>query len=83
MGYDIASLLLLLDEMAVISFGFLGGVCFAFSFFVMQSLNKIGHRGHQSNEFYKFSDFEIAFYNFIFLFFIYRFGTFLEKSFCI
>ena len=43
MGYDIASLLLLLDEMAVISFGFLGGVYFAFSFFVMQSFNKIGH----------------------------------------
>ena len=43
MGYDIASLLLLLDEIAVISFGFLGGVYFAFSFFVMQSLNKIGH----------------------------------------
>ena len=43
MGYDIASLLLLLDEIAVVSFGFLGGVYFAFSFFVMQSLNKIGH----------------------------------------
>ena len=43
MGYDIVSLLLLLDEIAVISFGFLGGVYFAFSFFVMQSLNKIGH----------------------------------------
>ena len=44
MGYDIASLLLLLDEIAVISFGFLGGVYFAFSFFVMQSLNKIDHK---------------------------------------
>ena len=43
MGYDLVSLLLLLDEIAVISFGFLGGVYFAFSFFVMQSLNKIGH----------------------------------------
>ena len=43
MSYDIVSLLLLLDEIAVISFGFLGGVYFAFSFFVMQSLNKIGH----------------------------------------
>ena len=44
MGYDIASLLLLLDEIAIISFGFLGGVYFAFSFFVMQSLNKIDHK---------------------------------------
>ena len=43
MGYDIASLLSLLDKIAIISFGFLGGVYFAFSFFVMQSLNKIGH----------------------------------------
>ena len=44
MGYDIASLLLLLDKIAIISFGFLGGVYFAFSFFVMQSLNKIDHK---------------------------------------
>ena len=44
MGYDIASLFLLLDEIAIISFGFLGGVYFAFSFFVMQSLNKIDHK---------------------------------------
>ena len=44
MGHDIVSLLLLLDEIAVISFGFLGGVYFAFSFFVMQSLNKIDHK---------------------------------------
>ena len=44
MGYDIASLLLLLDEIAIISFGFLGGVYFAFSFFVMQSLNKFDHK---------------------------------------
>mgnify|MGYP001372651566 FL=1 len=44
MGYDIVSLLLLLDEIAIISFGFLGGVYFAFSFFVMQSLNKIDHK---------------------------------------
>ena len=30
MGYDIASSLLLLDEIAIISFGFLGGVfCYA------------------------------------------------------
>ena len=43
MGYDISSLLLWLDEIAVISFGFLGGVYFAFSFFVMQSLNEIEH----------------------------------------
>ena len=34
------SLLLLLDEIAIISFGFIGGVYFAFSFFVMQSLKK-------------------------------------------
>lgn len=44
MSYDIASLLLLLDEIAIISFGFLGGVYFAFSFFVMESLNKIDHK---------------------------------------
>ena len=41
MGYDIASLLSLLDKIAIISFGFLGGVYFAFSSFVMQSLNEI------------------------------------------
>ena len=29
-----------LDEIAIISFGFIGGVYFAFSFFVMQSLKK-------------------------------------------
>ena len=44
MGYDIASLLLLLDKIAIISFGFLGGVYFAFSFFVMQSLKEIDHK---------------------------------------
>jgi uncharacterized membrane protein len=44
MDYDIASLLLLLDKIAIISFGFLGGVYFAFSFFVMQSLNEIDHK---------------------------------------
>ena len=44
MGYNIASSLLWLDEIAIISFGFLGGVYFAFSFFVMQSLNKIDHK---------------------------------------
>ncbi len=44
MGYDIAYLLLWLDEIVIISFGFLGGVYFAFSFFVMQSLNKIDHK---------------------------------------
>ena len=44
MGYDIAALLLLLDEIAIISFGFLGGVYFAFSFFVMQSLNEIDNK---------------------------------------
>ena len=44
MGYDIDFLLLLLDEIAIVSFGFLGGVYFAFSFFVMKSLNKIDHK---------------------------------------
>ena len=34
------SLPLWLDEIAIISFGFIGGVYFAFSFFVMQSLKK-------------------------------------------
>ena len=34
------SLLLWLDKVAIISFGFIGGVYFAFSFFVMQSLKK-------------------------------------------
>ena len=37
------SVFLWLDEIAIISFGFIGGVYFAFSFFVMQSLNKISH----------------------------------------
>ena len=37
------SVLLWLDEIAIISFGFIGGVYFAFSFFVMQSLNKVSH----------------------------------------
>ena len=37
------SLLLWLDEIAIISFGFIGGIYFAFSFFVMQSLNKVSH----------------------------------------
>ena len=44
MDFNIMSLLLWLDEIAIISFGFIGGVYFAFSFFVMQSLNKISHR---------------------------------------
>ena len=34
------SMLLWLDKLAIISFGFIGGVYFAFSFFVMQSLKK-------------------------------------------
>ena len=34
------SMLLWLDKVAIISFGFIGGVYFAFSFFVMQSLKK-------------------------------------------
>ena len=37
------SLFFWLDEIAIISFGFIGGVYFAFSFFVMQSLNKVSH----------------------------------------
>ena len=37
------SVLLWLDEIAIISFGFIGGVYFAFSFFVMQSLYKVSH----------------------------------------
>tara|TARA_B100001559_G_C16199045_1_gene483587 strand:+ start:122 stop:628 length:507 start_codon:yes stop_codon:yes gene_type:complete len=40
MDFDMMSLLLWLDEIAIISFGFIGGVYFAFSFFVMQSLKK-------------------------------------------
>ena len=35
------SLLPWIDEIAIISFGFIGGVYFAFSFFVMQSFKKI------------------------------------------
>ena len=34
------SLLVWLDKVAIISFGFIGGVYFAFSFFVMQSLKE-------------------------------------------
>ena len=41
MIFDIISLTKWLDELAVISFGLIGGVYFAFSFFVMQSLNNI------------------------------------------
>ena len=37
------SMLLWLDKVAIISFGFIGGVYFAFSFFIMQSLNKLSH----------------------------------------
>ena len=37
------SLFLWTDEIAIISFGFIGGVYFSFSFFVMQSLKKINH----------------------------------------
>lgn len=43
MDFNMISLLLLLDEIAIVCFGFLGGIYFAFSFFVMQSLNKINH----------------------------------------
>ena len=37
------SMLLWVDKVAIISFGFTGGVYFAFSFFVMQSLYKVSH----------------------------------------
>ena len=40
MVFNMFSLPLWLDEIAIISFGFIGGVYFAFSFFVMQSLKK-------------------------------------------
>jgi uncharacterized membrane protein len=43
MDFNMMSVLLWLDEIAIISFGFIGGVYFAFSFFVMQSLNKVSH----------------------------------------
>ncbi len=43
MDFNMMSLLLLLDAIAIISFGFFGGVYFAFSFFVMQSLNKVSN----------------------------------------
>ena len=38
------SMLSWINQIAIISFGFIGGVYFAFSFFVMQSLNKISHQ---------------------------------------
>jgi uncharacterized membrane protein len=41
MDFNMISLPLWLDEIAIISFGFIGGVYFAFSFFVMQSLKNI------------------------------------------
>ena len=40
MDFNMMSLLVWLDKVAIISFGFIGGVYFAFSFFVMQSLKK-------------------------------------------
>jgi len=43
MDFNIMSLFLWLDKIAIISFGFIGGVYFAFSFFVMQSLNKASY----------------------------------------
>ena len=43
MNFDMAVLLLWLENAALISFGFMGGVYFAFSFFVMQSLNRLSH----------------------------------------
>ena len=41
MIFENISFFLWLDEIAVVCFGFMGGVYFAFSFFVMQSFNKI------------------------------------------
>ena len=43
MDFNTISKFLWLDEIAITSFGFIGGVYFAFSFFVMQSLNKVSH----------------------------------------
>ena len=43
MDFNIISLFLWLDKIAIISFGFIGGVYFAFIFFVMQSLNKASY----------------------------------------
>ena len=40
---DLMDVLLWIDEIAIICFGFIGGVYFAFSFFVMHSLKKINH----------------------------------------
>jgi uncharacterized membrane protein len=40
MDLNIISLYEYANEVAIISFGFIGGVYFAFSFFVMHSLNK-------------------------------------------
>ena len=36
-------LLLWIDDIAIVCFGFIGGVYFAFSFFVMHSFKKINH----------------------------------------
>jgi len=42
MDFNMISLLFWMDEIAIISFGFIGGVYFAFSFFIIQSLKKTG-----------------------------------------
>mgnify|MGYP001203358405 CR=1 FL=1 len=40
---NIMDIFIWIDHIAIICFGFIGGVYFAFSFFVMHSLNKINH----------------------------------------
>jgi len=40
---NIMDVFLWIDDIAIICFGFIGGVYFAFSFFVMHSLKKINH----------------------------------------
>jgi len=41
---NVMDVLLWIDDIAIICFGFIGGVYFAFSFFVMHSLKKINHQ---------------------------------------
>ncbi|MAI86795.1 MAG: hypothetical protein CMF99_06505 [Candidatus Marinimicrobia bacterium] len=40
---NVMDVLLWIDDIAIICFGFIGGVYFAFSFFVMHSFKKINH----------------------------------------
>ena len=40
---NVMDVFLWIDDIAIICFGFIGGVYFAFSFFVMHSLKKINH----------------------------------------